>query len=181
MPPFLQLHPELQEAIMHFGEMNIDTIDISIMNNFINRCIKIIVDRNADFYDLSNDDEKVQTRDPEESDGDVEEVDLDDGFEITSYDLREEFVMVMKNMNTELGSGVGKVVGKIASNVPANKRRKLTKSKNVIRIRQKLKISPTTTVEWMKKLGFRYGDNLKNFYVDSHEKIENVRYRVKFA
>jgi hypothetical protein len=37
----------------------------------------------------------------------------------------------------------------------------------------------TTARRWLKQLGFTYSKNEKCYYINGHEKAENVRYRLK--
>jgi hypothetical protein len=41
-------------------------------------------------------------------------------------------------------------------------------------------LTPRTIYNWLHHMGFKYSDSKKSYYVDSHEKPENVRYRSKF-
>jgi hypothetical protein len=41
-------------------------------------------------------------------------------------------------------------------------------------------LSPRTIYVWLNQLGFVYSSSTKSYYVDSHEKSENVIYRSKF-
>jgi hypothetical protein len=42
------------------------------------------------------------------------------------------------------------------------------------------KLSISTIKVWMRQLGFKYEERKKTYYVDTHEKIENVQYRANF-
>jgi hypothetical protein len=44
-----------------------------------------------------------------------------------------------------------------------------------------VKLSVSTMYRWMRKLGFRYEVRKKCYYVDTHEKPENCRYRKQYA
>jgi hypothetical protein len=41
-------------------------------------------------------------------------------------------------------------------------------------------LTPHTVYNWLQFLGFKYSDSRKSYYVDLHEKPENVQYRSKF-
>ena len=42
-------------------------------------------------------------------------------------------------------------------------------------------ICQTTAYNWMKKLGYKYETSKKTYYTDTHEKAENVAYRIEFV
>jgi hypothetical protein len=42
------------------------------------------------------------------------------------------------------------------------------------------KICPSTYYNWLRRLGFNYCAQKKNYFVDGHEKAATIAYRVKF-
>ena len=49
LPPFLELHPELKDAIVEYSLENLETCSVAMMNKFINKCMYIIVEKKKTF------------------------------------------------------------------------------------------------------------------------------------
>ena len=98
LPQFLELHPELKDAIVEYSLENLETCSVTMMNKFINKCIYIIVEKEKDFYDLSQADIPPKEDDngaPKEENPPDDILCLEDGFVIQGYNLRDELFKLM--------------------------------------------------------------------------------------
>ena len=115
LPPFLELHHELKDAIIEYGIANLDTCSISMMTRFINKCIYIIVEKEKEFYNLENVDDSSDGPDAVDHDEDKaqsENLIVDDGLVVRGYNLVEEFSKVMMGLSNKEPTKVPKKVTK---------------------------------------------------------------------
>eukprot|EP00978_Attheya_sp_CCMP212_P024028 scaffold74802_cov56-Attheya_sp.AAC.1 len=98
LPPFLQVYPDLKNAIVEFADANIGDITVDVMHSYMNKCIGIVVENEALFrtpIDLTGGEESSTSCSNDDHENEKDKEDDGDNLESnlpnSSEDLRKQF------------------------------------------------------------------------------------------
>ena len=205
-PPIFEVYPDFKDAFVEFLDKNIGDLKISTVHQYVNKCLKVIMEHDSIFLDKYN--ENDSDSDSDGSDDEMlmrREKMLDSNISLSNRfaDIAEEMSekekekrkrnLIIKGLvkshhsATEYSLDSNKHLERKGFEESSdgdsvtfhNQPKSL--SQRFLNLKETHCVSESTTYRWMCAVGYKYSEQHKCFYVDAHERPDVVRYRIKFV